>query len=95
LENSGVTIVGYADDVVLIARVSCCTSKSVWTKYNGFGVNAIKTKQVLFTAFRHPMLDGVELKISNRKLIWKENIEERRKKAYIGWFACSKAIGKS
>uniref|UniRef100_T1GPA0 Uncharacterized protein n=1 Tax=Megaselia scalaris TaxID=36166 RepID=T1GPA0_MEGSC len=81
---------------------------SVWTKTNGLDKDKVRSLShqdrwffsLIDIVFLHPMLDRVELKLSNsakyleiflgRKLMWKENIEERRKKDYIAWFACSK-----
>ena len=60
MENKGVTVIGYADDIIIIARGSCINTirdliegalklVSSWTRENGLGVNASKTELVLFT----------------------------------------------
>lgn len=120
LEKKGVTPVGYADDIAILARGKFTDTLSEliegalntvksWAENNGLGVNADKTELVLFTRrykipkFNLPRLNGAEIQLSDkakylgiildRKLNWKLNIEERRRKALIAWFTVSKCLG--
>ena len=85
------------------------TTVKNWTEQCGLGVNASKTELILFSrrhklpTFNLPKLDSTEIKLSDkvkylgivldRKLSWKLNVEERRKKALIAWYSCYKCIG--
>ena len=84
---------------------------SDWAKDKGLGVNPEKTELVLFTrkykmeAFKLPILNGVELKLSKEakylgiyldsKLSWKRNIEERMRKGLNAYYTCRNSIGKN
>lgn len=84
---------------------------SHWTKNNGLDLNPNKTELVLFTrrrkigSFRPPKLNNIPLEIKNsvkylgtildRKLNFKQNIDERIKKTHNAFYACKQAIGKN
>ena len=84
---------------------------STWATEKGLGVNPAKTELVLFTrkykveTFRLPILDGVELKLSesakylgvflDSKLHWKKNLQERLKRGLNAYHTCRNSIGKN
>lgn len=81
-----------------------------WSKGSGLGVNPAKSELILFTRrhkipfFKLPEIGGQPLKLKesarylglilDRKLLWRENIEERVRKATVALYTCRKAIGK-
>ena len=82
-----------------------------WCLETGLSVNPTKTGLVLFTrkrkllALRLPTLFGVELELADKakylgvildsKLSWREQIEERNRKASKVFWQCRKAFGKN
>lgn len=82
---------------------------STWAEKCGLNVNPEKTELVLFTRrmkippFSLPKLNGVSLMLSNsakflgiildRKLDWRENLNNRIRKAYAALYSCQKLLG--
>ena len=81
-----------------------------WATNNGLDINPTKTELVLFSKknkipnFTLPRLKQTNIPLSNkakylgtildRKLTWKDNIDERIKKSCNAFYSCKQAIGK-
>jgi hypothetical protein len=91
--------------------IACLNCVENWCREIGLSVNADKTKMVLFTnnrkigGFYNPRLFGTELRMTDqvkclgvivdKKLDWKVHLENRMRKAYIAYWQCWRAVGKT
>jgi hypothetical protein len=82
-----------------------------WCREIGLSVNVDKTTLVLFTnnrkigGFYNPRLFGTELRMTDqvkylgvildKMLDWKAHLENRMRKAYIAYWQCRRAVGKT